>query len=259
LQVAGSLADKGCATVLAGGILAALGTGTLEADSLVVAGGTLSASPQGVFGIGPGDTGDQVGSITVNIGTASDGATLAGYGSIDAPLVIDGNVLAQGGTLTLYSAVSGGGVLTIGGGDAVVAGAALDVASVTFAAAGNGLLVAAPSEVSGTISGFDAGDVIDIRPVTATTLNFLGGTLTLLDGAKPVDELLLAGSYTNANFALEPDGDGGVDIGYVGAGETWGALRQGDLAARDLSRFGLWNHMASVGDMVMHLDIAHLQ
>jgi hypothetical protein len=109
----------------------------------------------------------------------------------------------------------GSGVLAIDAGGAVSAHAELGVASVVFLSGGNETLQGKPSEIGGIISGFGAGDVIDIRPVIATTLSFLAGTLTLLDGNDVVDQLYLAGNYDVADFALSADGHGGTDIKFV--------------------------------------------
>ncbi len=182
-----------------------------------------------MFGIGATLEHDAAGSITID-----SGATLSGNGWIvDAPLVDDGTLTAEGGILRLQSDVSGSGVLTIASGASVFARDTLGVASIAFAPSGNEDLLATPGGITGTISGFSSGDTIDIRLVVATTFSFLSGTLTLLDGTTPVDEISLAGSYATANFSLEQDGHGGVDIGYVPNGDpaAWSATTSHDLFA----------------------------
>jgi len=213
LSVAGTLNDQGSASVSARAILQTAQNGTIQIDNVIMSGGTLSTTRSGIFAVGPTLAGDDTGQITVDTG-----ATLAGNGSITSTLVDNGAIIAQGGTLKLTQAVSGSGALTIDTGGSVAAHASLAVASVVFASGDDETLQGGPSEITGVISGFGSGDVIDIRPVTATTLSFLSGTLTLLDGNTVVDELFLAGSYDTADFALSPDGHGGTDIEFATQG-----------------------------------------
>jgi len=215
LQVSGSLDGAGSITVEKHGVLAPSGTGTIVSDNLKLDYGTISASAQSVFAIGTTSLNDAAGSITID-----SGATLSGNGWIvNAPLVDNGTLIAKGGALRLQSDVSGSGVLTINPGASVFARYTLGVASIDFTSGGKEDLLATPSGITGTISGFSKGDTIDIRLVEATTLSFLAGTLTLLDGVTPVDEISLAGDYDTGNFSLESDGHGGFDIGYVANGE----------------------------------------
>ncbi len=138
-----------------------------------------------------------------------------GHGTISAtPLVVDGRVAAQGGTLNL-AAVSGPGTLALDTGGTAYAHAVCSVAAIDFVAGGNEKLIALPNDITGTIVGFGKGDTIDIRNSTVTTLSFLAGTLTALDGTTVVDKLLFSGVYDTQDFGLKSDGTTGVDITFL--------------------------------------------
>lgn len=95
----------------------------------------------------------------------------------------------------------------------------LSVASVRFAGTvgfetlviGNGASMTAP------ISGFGNNDVIDVLGIKANGLTFLSGTLGLTENGTTVDQFVFKGSYTEANFRITPDAQGGTDIHYVAA------------------------------------------
>ncbi len=213
LSVVGTLTDAGAATISDGATLEIGGPGSLQIDSATLAGGILQGGGAGVLAIGSSLNGAATGVVTVE----SNG-TLSGFGTITGvDLVDNGTVAAEGGTLTLATSASGTGALTIGAGNTVVANNTLSVASVVFGIGGNELLsLGNPKAMTSTISGFGSGDVIDLKNLVATTLNFVSGTLSLERGTYVVTTLLFAGSYTNADFALAPDGNGGTDLSFAG-------------------------------------------
>ena len=151
------------------------------------------------------------------------------YGVIDAdgsnPLVLNtgantiinaGTLVANGGTLDVDSSVSGNGTVTItGGGIADFANAFNQ--DVTLAGAGT--LALAHSQANGytgTVSGFSAGDAIDLTDLTYSPTetdiwNSADGTLTIDNGAQ-TETLSLAGTYTQDNFVLTHDSGTGTEI-----------------------------------------------
>ncbi len=215
LIVSGSLIDAGQAKILAGGTLGAASGGTLLLESVALTGGVLAGSQTGSVAIGGNASGLQAGHITVEAGAnvSGSGAINGAYGVID-----DGTIIARAGTLTIGVPVSGTGALHIANAATLQTGGAVSVASVVFNAGTNETLyLAKPAAMTGTISGFGAGDTIDLKGIAATTLTFLAGTLTLYDGTMAVDALTFAGDYVAADFTLKPDGAGGTDILYSGA------------------------------------------
>jgi hypothetical protein len=214
LSVVGTLTDAGGVTIASGAVLELGGAGTLQIATVALAGGTLQGGGAGVLAVGAGLSGAATGVVTVD-----SGARLSGFGTVSGtPLVDDGTVEAKGGTLTLASAVSGTGTLLIDSGATVSAGNSLSVATVTFGAGGSETLsLGNPKHVTARLNGFGAGDVIDLRNLTATSLKFQDGTLSLERNNAVVDTLLFAGTYTAANFSLVSDGNGGTYIDFTAA------------------------------------------
>lgn len=215
LSVTGSLEDAGHAIVLTGSDLQASGTGAVQIAGVTLDGGTVACSTSASFSVGTTPAINQAGAITLE-----SGATLVGFGAADAARIVDdGHIAASGGTLVLGGAVSGTGALAIDSGATLAVTNGLSVAHMVFLAGGDEVLRTGASPITSTLSGFGAGDVIDIRPLVATTLTFLAGTLTLLDGTTPVDSLDFAGTYTAANFSLAPDDHGGTNISFLATSE----------------------------------------
>jgi hypothetical protein len=149
--------------------------------------------------------------VTENAGAAW---TLASMNTLDA-----GAALRDLGALTVAGTLTGGAILIGDAGTLVVTGS-LDAASVHFAAGGEATLdVGADASLAGTLTGFAGGDVIDVAHA-ATTLSYLGGTLTLLDGSTAVAAFKVAGHYTTANFHLDPDPDDESRVTYVPEGAS---------------------------------------
>ena len=73
-----------------------------------------------------------------------------------------------------------------------------------------------PAAFTGTISGFAAGDILDLTGRAATGVTYAGGVLTVKNGGAVVTALHLTGSYTTADFSLSSDGHGGTNIGIGG-------------------------------------------
>lgn len=105
-----------------------------------------------------------------------------------------------------------------GGTENVLAGGS--AAGVTFAGAHAHLVLAHASALTGSISGWQGTDTIDLGDIafgSQTTLgyaansNHTGGVLTVSDGSH-VATLSLLGQYAAASFALSSDGYGGVLI-----------------------------------------------
>jgi hypothetical protein len=211
LLVTGSLADAGRVSVAAGAIFGITGAGTVQADKLDLAGGTLAGEATGAIAIGA--TAGADGTVTIDAGSG-----IHGFGTIAGAAIVDnGAIVAQSGTLTLAATVTGlqTASIAIEAGAALVAQAGVSGVVLSFGGPAS-LILADPLAVTSAIAGFGTGDVIDLKGLKANTLTYAGGTLTLEQNGATVDTLVFQGSYTAADFALKPDGHGGTDISFAG-------------------------------------------
>lgn len=230
LSVAGTLADAGLAVVWTGGELTADAAAAVQIGQLGLRGGTLDGSATGTVAIGTSLHGAAAGDITVQAhGSISGFGTIAG-----APIVDNGTILATGGdpsgypTLLLADAVSGSGTVAIS--DAyLTAGAA--VAGVKIAFQGPGLLyLDAPTQVTSVVAGFGAGDSIWLNNTPSTSFTYANNTLTVLNNGTTVDQLVFAGTYTEANFQVGYNGSQSY-INYVAGAASGGGGGLADFAA----------------------------
>ena len=217
----GSNGYGGYGVFLDGGVLinagtisgGAAGNGAYPAGDAVLFGGagTLVIDPGAVFhGVVAADAGAADALVLAGASFAVASGTIAGLGTdytgfsavtenAGAHWTLDGvNTLATGETLTFAGSLTVAGSLS--GGLAVFAPGHHET-----------LAVGAQASVATTLSGFAAGDTIDIAKA-ATSLTFIAGTLTLYDGASAVETLSLAGNYAQAQFHLSADGHGGANI-----------------------------------------------
>jgi hypothetical protein len=232
LEVSGALTLGGGASGVGLPVtaLSATAGGTITAASLTMGGGSgdsVTTDPTGVIEIGT------AGHAAAGAVTVDAGASLTGNGSVNpfGAVVDNGTITASGGLLTLGS-VTGGGQLAIAteSGLQLNAGTALPIA---FADA-TGVLAVADERVAltGLISNFAPGDIIDILndPITGFTTTSTGGNteVTLYYGNTAVDQLLLAGTYTvHSHFLLLPDGNNGTDLMVAQGGGSGGGGGQG--------------------------------
>ena len=147
---------------------------------------------------------------------AIDGSTLIIVGNVKN----SGVLIANGGDLVIDGAVTGSGTATITGGGQLEFGAA-SATGVTFSGGAAGTLVLdASSKFTGKVSGFAAGDFIDLSDVSYSTASLTykanaahtDGTLTVTDGAHTA-HITLVGVYTQTSFTIGHDGGGGTLIG----------------------------------------------
>ncbi|WP_218625772.1 FecR domain-containing protein [Bradyrhizobium sp. dw_411] len=188
---------------------------TLDLDGSTIDGGTLTIGGE------LDSTGNSfiTGVTITNTGTIDvTGGTL----TIDATSTLDtshGVVEASGGHLTINAAIVGnleikdGAVLELGSSSAD----AYSQATVTFDPGAMGILKLDHSQhFGGTISGFSAGDVIDLADLKYSSAetyiwNSATNTLTIRDGTQ-IETLKLDGTYSHSGFVLERDADGSTDL-----------------------------------------------
>ncbi len=167
--------------------------------------------------------------------TIDAGATLSGQGAANAygQLVNGGTISAAAGTL-MVGTLSGTGTLEIGAGATLVLNGSCGAGqAVRFGGANATLAIDeeyfAPA---GTLSGFAAGDAIDVVGSPISSANFTatgasGGVLALSYGGQVAARITLAGNYTGAMFLASGDGDGGTLITMAATGSGGGTLSPG--------------------------------
>ncbi len=219
LLVSGTLADAGKIGVSAGATLGVTGAGSTQVHSISLTGGTLTGDATGAIAVG--NTAGSAGDITIEAR-----ASLTGFGTIGgAAIVNNGTIVAEGGTLTLATGLSGAasGTVQIDSGATLVANSSVSGNHMTFGGPAS-LILVDPQAFAGTIGSFGSGDVIDVQGVNANTLTYAGGTLTLENGSTVLDTLSFSGNYTLADFSLSPDGKDGTDISFSGSATTHASL-----------------------------------
>jgi T5SS/PEP-CTERM-associated repeat protein len=168
-----------------------IGTFTVASGGLVAASGALSVGSHG------------------SVVASGAGSKLSAGSAMNL-----GTITASGGTLSFLGAVSGAGSLAIGGNGLVSLGST-ETNAVAFASGGGSLVALTAADVGGVVSGWSAGDFIDLKNVTATTESFANGTLSLFgSGNQMVGTIAFGGSLATHNFTLTALGGGGTAIGY---------------------------------------------
>ncbi|MFQ3453767.1 Ig-like domain-containing protein, partial [Bradyrhizobium sp. UFLA01-814] len=191
------------------------GAGQIGQGSLTLSNeGTIDATGTHALVI---DTGANV---IANAGTLE--ATGSGGLVLASAVANSGLIWANGGTVTAEGEVTGNGNALISGAGTIEFGSA-SVAGVTFDTTAAGHLILDDAfHFSGTVSGLDGNDDIDIKGISfgvGTTLSFTenqagtGGTLTVSDGAHAANIVLL-GQYDPNGFAEKADATNGTLITY---------------------------------------------
>ena len=189
-------------------------------------------------------------SSIIEIGTQGNAA--AGKLTVDAGYVVSGSgtllpasgifnqgtILAQGGTLTITTPVSGSGLLQIGAGATLVLYDSAWTQGVTFVGAG-GTLGLQNYFTGGTVTGFTAGDAIydnGSLPLVAAVYQPSSaglGTLRLNSGNSTVGTLTLSGDYSGFTFLVTPSASSGQNIVVISTPRTTSGAAPAGTAAAD--------------------------
>jgi hypothetical protein len=248
LVVSGMLDDNARAFVNEGGILSVSGTGALVAKSLNLGGGTLEGAATAAITVGAAAGPDDAVSIDY-------GSGIHGFGSITgAPVIDDGSIVAQSGTLDIADAISGTGKLVVGTDAVLVAQSELGGTFVAFSGAGT-LVLGDPTAVSAQMQAFGTGDVINLEGLRANTLSFSAGTLTLDQGTTPVASLVFQGTYTASNFVLESNHHAGTDISFVTDPADVAGVAGGTMAPID--HIGPWDSAETALHTILFANLLH--
>ncbi len=260
---AGSVAMNGSATMEATGTGAvvndagswAVGSGLLQVDdggsisaqAMILAGGTLAVDSAG--GIILGGAVGQPGAIVIGSTSA-----LSGYGTLRADVAVAGTLTASGGVLGIFGAVSASGTMAIAGGATLyLAGTVAASATLAFADAASvaTLELFAPASCAATIAGVAFGDVIDLAGITLGPPTWQPpgpggggiGTLDLGQYGTLAIRLDPAIDPTQTSFAISADGFDGTMLTLVPC-FTPGTLIETDRGPRAIERL-------RVGDRVV--------
>lgn len=145
---------------------------------------------------------------------AKGSGVLSGFGTtITGFTTIDETAHAH---WTLHGSITGTGAIALGSGSNLTLNGAVSIAKVDLAT-GDTLHLGTPGQFTSTIAGFGSGDTVDVSGILAASLTYNAGTLTLLDaGGSVLDTLSFAGKYSQADFGLASDTNGGTDIIFAG-------------------------------------------
>ena len=124
-------------------------------------------------------------------------------------LVNTGAIEALSGSLEVTAAMTGAGVVNIYG--ATVQFDAASDAHVKFVTSQSGKLVLADaSHFSGTVAGFDSGDILDLKGIAPASVSISAiGSLHISYGTGAFN---LVGAYSASDFSILSDGAGGTEI-----------------------------------------------
>jgi autotransporter passenger strand-loop-strand repeat protein len=147
--------------------------------------------------------------------------TGAGGLVIKGAVTNSGTLSADGGNLTIDGAVTGAGIAVIAGTATLEFGAASSE-STSFAPGAGTLKIDQSASFTGVVSGFAAGDSIDLPNLAfgsnmalGYTDNGAGGGVVTVGNAVQVVDLALLGQYAAAGFHAQSDSGGGTLITYT--------------------------------------------
>ena len=212
----GSVTVAGAAIVKQTSVQAAVGQpaltvatgGTLQVGSLVLQGATgAGAGAAAVVAAGGTLEVGAAGHAAAGVITIDAGSAITGSGVVGSAVIDNGTIIAAG-QLTLAAAVGGTGQMQIGAGGDLVLSGGVGVATSFADATGTLNLVNPTGLQAGAISGFTAGDVIEVQsPSAVTGANYVrqgagSGLLQLLAGNSVVATLNMAGNWDQSLFQV---------------------------------------------------------
>jgi len=158
-------------------------------------------------------------------------------GKVSVAFTNDASVMVSAGTMSFLGSVTNNATMTATGASATLAigsdvtgTGALDIGAsatvslldgsgtgqvVDFLTSSGELDLTHPLDFLGAISGFGAGDYIDLEKAEATSFTFANGVLTVELYTTVVAQLNFEGNYTSSSFSLALDGHGGSAITFA--------------------------------------------
>ncbi|HKS89214.1 MAG TPA: hypothetical protein VJR70_07220 [Stellaceae bacterium] len=211
-----------------------INSGTIDGGAYAVrfagAGNLLVADPGAVFvgGINGGGGGSDVLELAAGSGATGSlggvGSSVTGFDriAVDAgatwqltggATLAAGATLTDAGRLTVAGAFLDDGTVDIGNSAKLtLAGGSGGSGGIAFTGTFGTLEIDGTSLPSNAITGFAAGDTIDLPNILGNTVSYSGGVLTLRNGATVVAQLTVATTSASPTFVAAPDGFGGTAI-----------------------------------------------
>jgi hypothetical protein len=207
--------------------------------------GTLTIGGTGQIALGGANATLRASAFDINAGgTLSGAGTLAGLIGGNGTMTLanidnDGSIDATDGNLLVYGSVEGTGELCVESGATLTVQAAVGSGQ-TLAFSQNARVVLNDARAFlGTITGFEAGDVLELASTNASGATWSNGVLTVDTAFGPI-HYNLAGNYAPNAFAVQSDGLGGTNVFLAGG--------QGDVHM--ITFDGLNYDFQAVGDFV---------
>ncbi len=142
------------------------------------------------------------------------GAAIQGNGLIFAPIANAGTIEARGGTLLFAQPVLGSGTVLIDPGATLELTAGEPAGqTIKFAGSGGTLKIDQPSTYAGTMSGYAAGDVIDLPTLILTGVGINSGTLVA--STATANYRFLSSTPTGGEISAGHDAHGGAAITFT--------------------------------------------
>ena len=142
----------------------------------------------------------------VDSGAQISGGTQLDYGLANGATVFTGSQVVEFGGTASGTTISGGTEYVSSGGTALGA---------MFGGTAGTLDLEQPQGLSGTISGWQVGDVIDFVSTSVTSAGISGSTLTVTVSGGSAFTYQLAGQEANTGANVQSDGAGGTDVTLV--------------------------------------------
>ena len=182
-------------------------------------GTTINGGTEDVYGTATG-TRINGGTEDVHAGGASSGTTIKSGGVENVYGTATDTTINNGGVENVYAGGTDVGVTFSHQNGVINTDTVLGSLNNTFstlslqATPGGTLNLAQPSELTGSISNWHVGDVIDFlnTKVTGVQENLAHTTLTVTYGTNETASYSLAGQQANTGFQLQSDGHGGTDL-----------------------------------------------
>ncbi|MBV8409164.1 MAG: hypothetical protein JOY64_16155 [Alphaproteobacteria bacterium] len=185
-------------------LFATTGTLTVDGNGQVILDGANATVRAGALDVAAGGVVSGAGTLTGLLG-GNDTVTLAGLSN-------DGTIGASGGSLLIYGEVTGTGELTVGSGATMTLQAAVSGGEKLVFSSNAKTMLNDPRAFSGTITGFAAGDLLELASTQATSATWSNGVLTLDGDPFGPIRLNMAGDYAPNFFTVQSDGLGGTIV-----------------------------------------------